>query len=137
MVQPVLRFHEKPDRETAERYLSGGDCLWNSGMFIWKASVILNQLKRWAADIYDAVIKIGDAIHTPQAAEVLRSVYPDIRKISVDYAVMEPAAANGEAVVIPVDCLWHDIGSWDMMRVLHDPDENGKTKIGKRDYLDT
>ena len=136
-VQPVLRFHEKPDRETAERYLSGGGYLWNSGMFIWKASVILDQLRRWAADIYDAVIKIGDAIHTPQETEVLQRVYPDIRKISVDYAVMEPAAANGEAVVIPADCQWHDIGSWDMMRVLHDPDENGNVLLGDTVTVDT
>ena len=129
-VQPVLGFHEKPDRETAERYLQSGEYLWNSGMFIWKASVILDQLKLWAGDIYDAVMKIGDAFRTPAEKEVLQNVYPAIRRISIDYAVMEPAAANGEAVVIPADCRWHDVGSWDMMRVLHDPDENGNVLLG-------
>lgn len=69
-------------------------------------------------------------MNTPREQEVLHDVYPNIRKISIDYAVMEPSAAKGDVLVIPGDCGWNDVGSWDMMDILHDPDENGNICLG-------
>ena len=129
-VSPVLEFREKPDEETAANYISSGEYLWNSGMFILKASIILQRLKEFAPDIHEALMKIGDAINTPEETIVLHDVYPSIRKISIDYAVMEPSAAEGEVEVIPTDCGWNDVGSWDMMDVLHDPDSDGNVVLG-------
>lgn len=129
-VCPVLGFKEKPDEETAKSYIKSGDYAWNSGMFIWKAGLILKKLKENVPDIYQDLKTIGDAMNTPQEQEVLHEVYPNIRKISIDYAVMEPSAARGEVLVIPGDCGWNDVGSWDMMDILHDADEHNNVILG-------
>ena len=129
-IKKVLEFKEKPDEETAKTYIESGDYAWNSGMFIWKASLILQKLKEYVPDIYEDLNTIGDAMNTPREQEVLHEIYPRIRKISIDYAVMEPGAAKGEILVIPGDCGWNDVGSWDMMDILHDPDENRNVLLG-------
>ncbi|MBR2799712.1 MAG: mannose-1-phosphate guanylyltransferase, partial [Oscillospiraceae bacterium] len=129
-VKPVIEFREKPDVQTARKYVDSGEYAWNSGMFIWKASLILEKLKEFTPDIYEDLKTIGDAMNTPREQEVLHVVYPSIRKISIDYAVMEPCAAKGEVLVIPGDCGWNDVGSWDMMGILHEPDENGNVLLG-------
>ena len=129
-IKQVLEFKEKPDEETAKTYIESGDYAWNSGMFIWKASLILQKLKEYVPDIYEDLNTIGDAMNTPREQEVLHEVYPNIRKISIDYAVMEPGAAKGEILVIPGDCGWNDVGSWDMMDILHDPAENRNVLLG-------
>ncbi len=129
-VKPVTEFKEKPDEETAKKYIESGRYAWNSGMFIWKASMILKKLKEYVPDIYADLKKIGDAMNTPSEQEVLNDVYPNIRKISIDYAVMEPSAAKGDVLVIPGDCGWNDVGSWDMMDVLHKPNEDGNILLG-------
>ena len=130
-VKSVMEFREKPDEETARNYMESGDYAWNSGMFIWKASLILERLKEYVPDIYGDLEIIGNAMNTPMEQEVLHEVYPNIRKISIDYAVMEPSAARGEVLVIPGDCGWNDIGSWDMMDILHTPDGNGNIFLGE------
>lgn len=129
-VKPVIEFREKPDEDTARKYVESGQYAWNSGMFIWKASLILKKLKEYVPDIYEDLKTIGEAINTPNEQKVLREVYPRIRKISMDYAVMEPSAAKGDVLVIPGDCGWNDVGSWDMMDILHAPDKNGNVLLG-------
>ncbi len=129
-VKPVIEFREKPDEETAKAYVESGKYAWNSGMFIWKASLILDKLKEYTPDIYEDLKTIGDAMNTASEQEVLHEVYPRIRKISIDYAVMEPSAAKGDVLVIPGDCGWNDVGSWDMMDILHESDEEGNVLVG-------
>ena len=136
-VKVVLEFREKPDEETAKRYVDSGQYAWNSGMFIWKASLILEKLKEYVPDVYEKLDQIGAAMNTPREQEVLHEVYPNIRKISIDYAVMEPSAAKGEVLVIPGDCGWNDVGSWDMMDILHVPDQNGNVLLGDVLAIDT
>ena len=126
----VLEFREKPNEETAKAYIQSGEYVWNSGMFIWKASVILKKYQELIPDIYVDLEKIGNAMKTDQEKSVIQEVYPDIRKISVDYAIMEPSAATGEVLVIPGEFGWNDVGSWDMMDVLHEADENGNVFVG-------
>ena len=128
--KPVIEFKEKPDEATAESYIRSGDYAWNSGMFIWKASLILRKLKDYVPDIYEDLNTIGEAMNTPGEQEVLHEIYPNIRRISIDYAVMEPSAAKDEVLVIPGDCGWNDVGSWDMMDILHEPDENKNVLLG-------
>ena len=129
-VKPVIEFREKPDEKTAKTYVESGQYAWNSGMFIWKASLILDKLKTYVPDVYEDLEEIGDAMNTPQEQEVLHEVYPTIRKISIDYAVMEPCASKGDVLVIPGDCGWNDVGSWDMMDILHTPDKNNNVLLG-------
>ena len=136
-VKTVREFKEKPDAETAGKYIASGDYAWNSGMFIWKASVILEKIRRYAPDVYGDLEKIAAAANTPEEQEVLHAVYPGIRSISIDYAVMEPAAAAGDVLGIPCDCGWNDIGSWDMLEVLHEKDPRGNVLIGDAVTVDT
>ena len=136
-VKPVIEFKEKPDEQTAKNYIESGQYAWNSGMFIWKASLILRKLKEYTPDIYEALNLIGDAINTPREQEVLHEIYPTIRNISIDYAVMEPSAKNGDVLVIPGDCGWNDVGSWDMMNILHAQDEDKNILLGDVVAIDT
>lgn len=126
----VVEFKEKPDAETAQKYVSSGEYVWNSGMFIWKASVILAKLAKYVPDIYVDLQQIGNAMGTEIEQQVLQAVYPTIRKISIDYAVMEPSATKGDVLTIPGAFGWNDVGSWDMMTALHASDENGNIFLG-------
>ena len=136
-VKSVLSFKEKPDLKTAEEYIASGDYTWNSGMFIWKASVIMEKFKEFVPDIYDDLIEIQAAIGTEKEQETINEIYPNIRKISIDYAVMEPSSQKNEVLVIPGDFGWNDIGSWDMLDVLHTTDENGNISIGDVIQIET
>ena len=129
-IKPVIEFKEKPDEATAKQYVESGEYAWNSGMFIWKASLILEKMKEYTPDIYEDLTAIGDAMSTSKEQETINEIYPNIRKISIDYAVMEKAAEKGDVLVIPGDCGWNDVGSWDMMDILHEPDINGNVLLG-------
>ncbi len=126
----VAEFREKPDEDTAKAYLASGNYVWNSGMFIWKASVILEKFEKLIPDIYADLCVIGEAMGTDNERAVVNEVYPEIRKISVDYAIMEPSAAVGDVLTVPGEFGWNDVGSWDMMNVLHSEDKNGNILIG-------
>ena len=130
VTKKVVEFKEKPDEESAKVYVSSGEYVWNSGMFIWKDGLVLQKLKEYVPDIYEDLNTIGKAMRTLQEKSTLLNIYPGIRKISIDYAVMEPAASNGDVLVIPGDCGWNDVGSWDMMNILHEPDSNGNVLLG-------
>lgn len=130
LLKTVTEFKEKPDEETAKAYLSTGNYFWNSGIFIWKVSTILERFKELVPDIYSEMCKIGDAMGKECEQDTIFKIYPHIRKISVDYAIMEPSAMKGDVVVIPGDFGWSDVGSWDMMNALHDLDENGNVIYG-------
>ena len=129
-VRPVFAFREKPDRETALGYLNSGDYAWNSGMFIWRTDAILGQLKRHAPDIAAGLERIHCAVGTPRERDVTAEQFAAMRRISVDYAVMEPSASEGRVLLVPGDFVWNDVGSWDMMDVLHGADENGNVLLG-------
>lgn len=128
--KPVVEFREKPDEETAKKYVESGVYAWNSGMFVWKASVILAKFQEYIPDIYADLEKIGSAMQTEAEEAVIEEVYPNIRKISVDYAIMEPSASKGDVLVIPGEFGWNDVGSWDMMDVLHNQDAHGNVLVG-------
>lgn len=126
----VYEFKEKPDEETAKKYISTGEYVWNSGMFIWKASVILKKFKELVPDIYADIEKIGNSMGKNEEYTVINDIYPNIRSISVDYGIMEKSASNGDVYVVPGEFGWNDVGSWDMMDVLHNSDENGNIILG-------
>ena len=127
VVTPVLRFVEKPDRATAERYLAAGTYLWNAGMFVASARRLLAELDSHAAAIARGVRDI--AAGTRRAAEV----YPTLPSISIDHAVMERAL---RIVTIPASIGWDDVGSWTALATLLDPDPNGNTVFGDALSLD-
>ena len=130
----VLEFKEKPDEATAKKYVDSGEYAWNSGMFIWKASTILKNFERFLPDIYVDLQKIGDAMNTADELKVIDEFYPKITSISIDYGIMEKA---DNVYVVPGEFGWNDVGSFDMLGVLHDADENGNIKIGDQINVDT
>ena len=102
---PVRTFAEKPDEETAERFIDSGDFLWNSGMFIWRADTILDQMQRHLPDVCTAFSGIDDA--ADDAA--VRAAYEASPRISIDYGVMERADT---VFVVPSSFGWSDVGDW-------------------------
>lgn len=119
-VYQVRAFTEKPNRETAARMVSSGIFTWNSGMFIWKVSRILDEFQRWMPDFYRQLMTVADALGTPDYETIVKQVWPQITKETIDYGVMEKA---NDIVVIPVEMGWSDIGSWESFFELLPADE--------------
>ncbi|MCX6030649.1 MAG: mannose-1-phosphate guanylyltransferase [Chloroflexi bacterium] len=115
-------FIEKPDLPTASRFLEEGRYTWNSGMFIWRADRLLAEFASQLPESHAALMRIGAAVGTPDANKVLAVEWPNVRKISIDYGVMEHAA---NVSVIPVDIGWSDIGSWAALLDVLPGDEHG------------
>ncbi|MCX7021710.1 MAG: mannose-1-phosphate guanylyltransferase, partial [bacterium] len=106
--RPVLRFIEKPGTAEAERFSSSGGHYWNSGVFIWRASVVLRALERHAPGVFRPLETLS-GLAGPLSGEVLRSAYNAVERISVDYAVLERA---DNVVMLPADFAWDDLGQW-------------------------
>lgn len=132
--KPVIKFVEKPDLKTAEEYLKSGDYVWNSGMFIWKTSVILRKFKELLPDIYERIENISKSFGSENEKQTIEEIYPSIRSISVDYGIMEK---SDNIKVVQGEFGWNDVGSWDMMNVLHSEDKDGNIKIGKTVCIET
>ena len=124
----VSEFVEKPDLSTAEQYLASGDYYWNSGMFLFKASTYLAELKAHNPAIYTAC---ENSIASTQAdadfIRVNKAAFEACPDDSIDYAVMENTT---QAVVVPMDCGWSDVGSWSALWEIEDKDDNGNVLKG-------
>src|SRR5258706_460021 len=111
----VRRFTEKPELKLAQEYVASGDYHWNAGMFFWRVSTFLENLKSFLPKTHAALEKLAEFIGTRNYERKLRAIYSKLENISVDYAVLEPATrAQGPArvFVIPAEVGWSDIGSW-------------------------
>ncbi|RUT00737.1 mannose-1-phosphate guanylyltransferase [Dulcicalothrix desertica PCC 7102] len=118
----VNRFTEKPNRETAETFLSTGRFSWNSGMFIFRAGVVLKELRAYAPEIIEPLEKNGT------------DVYPKLPKKSIDYALMEK---TGLAYVLPVEFGWDDLGDWNAIERLLKKEDNKNVELATHVGLDT
>ena len=124
----VKAFHEKPDLETAKQYLDAGNYYWNSGMFCFKAGVFLEELKKYAPEIYDACKTAMDSRVKHENDDMIRVKYEDMLNIpddSIDYAVMEKST---KVKVVPSNIDWSDVGSFDALYDELEQDVNGNTK---------
>ncbi len=124
----VERFVEKPDLITAQSYLQHGDYLWNSGMFIWKVSSIVNALQRYLPVVSKAMESLTPFLDTPDEPKAIAEVYESLPDISIDYGVMERA---DNVLVVPVDVGWNDVGSWTSLQDVWNTDEEGNAIKGK------
>ena len=135
----VRQFREKPDAETAGTYFAAGPerYLWNSGMFVWRASTLLDCIRRYEPDNFAGIEKIGAAWNSPQRDAVLAEVFPALKKISVDFAVMEPASRDPRVRVaaVPMPLKWLDVGSWPMFAETCPRDADGNAIGGGRATL--
>ena len=105
----VEKFVEKPVLEVAKEYLADGHYLWNSGMFVWKVSTILNNFKKLLPESYAALMKIKESVGTADEEAVLNKEFMNLEAESIDYAIMEKA---DNIYIIPGNFGWDDIGSW-------------------------
>ncbi len=130
----VERFVEKPDLPKAQAYVESGAFGWNSGMFVWRASTFLEALKKYKPQNYDGIMKIQAAWGTPGQAAALAEIYPQLEKISVDYAVMEPITKTRDkqfsVCTVQMDLRWLDVGSWPSYGETVAPDEAGNRLVG-------
>ena len=115
----VGSFVEKPDLETAERYVAGADYLWNGGMFIARADRLLEQLGETRPELLAGIEELAEAWDTPRRGAVVDRVWPGLEKIAIDYTVAEPAAAAGRLAVIPGAFDWDDVGDFASIAKLH------------------
>ncbi|MBY0308745.1 MAG: mannose-1-phosphate guanylyltransferase [Phycisphaerales bacterium] len=128
----VARYVEKPNLARAQAYLASGMFSWNSGMFVWKAATVLDCIKRFKPGSYDGLMKVQAAWGTAQQAAVLAEIYPTLPKISVDYAIMEPASTDKQVSVttVEMDISWLDVGSWPSYGETLTPDADGNRRGG-------
>jgi mannose-1-phosphate guanylyltransferase len=130
----VRAFREKPDADTAEKFLQSGEFFWNSGIFVWTAAAILGELRRQRPSIYATVERIVEAWPTSNRDEVFRAEYEKLSKVSIDYAVMENAA---QVMVIRAPYQWDDVGSWLALERRNPQDAFGNTVQGLHCGIDT
>ncbi len=133
-VYRLVRFTEKPDRATAERFLQTGRFSWNSGMFIWRADRLLSEIAQHLPDLHAGLERILAAWDTPQRDQVVREVWPTLPNTSVDYGIMEHVH---DGAVIPVDIGWNDVGSWQAVYQEYPKDDRGNAVEGETLLLDT
>ncbi len=124
----VQSFVEKPDSETAERYLASGEHFWNSGMFMFRASRYLEELQRWQPEILDACRRAtAQSEQDMHFVRIGKEAFAACPEDSIDYAVME---RTEDAVMVPLDAGWSDIGSWSALWDVSDKDEQGNVHKG-------
>ena len=135
----VDQFREKPDAITAKGYFEAGPTkyLWNSGMFIWKAATFLDCIRRYEPGVYAGLARIGAAWGTQTGPAMVQEVYPTLKRISVDFAVMEPASRDPlvRVAALPMPLRWLDIGSWNAFAEACDRDPQGNAIAAERHLL--
>jgi mannose-1-phosphate guanylyltransferase len=130
-VLAVEEFKEKPSYDVAEAYVKSGNYLWNAGMFVWRVDVFLAELARQQPQLAAGVSRIAHAWDSPGREEVLGEVWPTLPRISVDYAVMEGAAAVGRVGTVPGDFGWNDVGDFHTLGEVLAADAAGNVVVGQ------
>ena len=123
----VDAFKEKPDRETADRYLAEGGYFWNAGIFVWNVRTITSVMRVYAPGIAQIFDRIFPDFYTEKENETIKKLFPTCEAISIDYAVMEKAQ---EIYVLPASFGWSDLGTWGALRGLLPQDKSGNATVG-------
>jgi mannose-1-phosphate guanylyltransferase len=134
----VQAFKEKPDKATADRYVESGRYYWNSGMFVWRADTVLGELAQHLPDSYKGLQQIADAWGTPNQRKTVDEVYPKLPKISIDYAVMEPASQHkgkADVTVVEMPVNWIDVGSWPALAETLKTDEHNNATSASDNFV--
>jgi mannose-1-phosphate guanylyltransferase len=131
----VARFVEKPDLPRAQAYFESGHFGWNSGMFVFHAATFMDCLKRFKPESHEGLLRIQKAWGTKDQKKTIDAVYPELPRISVDYAIMEPASRDKEpggvsVATINTDVDWLDVGSWPSYAETLTADEHGNRTGG-------
>jgi mannose-1-phosphate guanylyltransferase len=125
----VKRFVEKPNLPKAKKYLKSGDYYWNAGMFVWSVGVVNDAIAQFAPELDAGLQLIRDALAKGRKlGPVLKKVYPDLQKISVDYALLEKSK---NVVMLPSTFDWDDVGAWPAVSRHYKPDKAGNVMRGE------
>jgi mannose-1-phosphate guanylyltransferase len=130
----VASFREKPDRETARQYFDSGRFYWNCGIFVWRAQQILDCLARREPEIHERLLRLSRQIGTNDWDAALSAEFPQMKSISIDYAVLEREPG---ICVLEAPYEWDDVGSWHALRRLRGSDSAGNTVSGLHCGVDT
>ena len=131
---PVARFIEKPDAKTAARYLKAGTFYWNSGMFVWKAATILEEIDKHQPALGRGLGRIKQLLDAGATRTDIDGLYRELPSVSIDTGVMERSA---HAAMIPVDFRWSDVGNWSSIEEVAPRDKSGNVINGKVVDLDS
>jgi mannose-1-phosphate guanylyltransferase len=130
----VEKFHEKPDRETAQRYLDMGNFYWNSGIFVWRPSVFVDTWNRYLPEGTEPLRAIEAAAAEGRIEEAAGKRYCDLPSTSVDFGILEK---TDNVVVLPVSFGWSDVGSWDALKGVIPGDGEGNAGAGEMELIDS
>lgn len=128
------RFVEKPDYDTAKKYIQSGSYLWNSGTFVFKISTILKAFEQYLPDMVQNMNRLVEVRGTAKEEKLLKDIYPKLQSISIDYGIMEKA---DNVLVMEGDYGWSDVGSFDAMDTVYTPDAENNISIGENLLIDT
>jgi mannose-1-phosphate guanylyltransferase len=131
----VTEFREKPDEATARRYVESGRYRWNAGMFVARAATLMELYEQHQPELAAGLRQIADAWDSPEREEVLGEVWCRLPKIAIDYAIAEPAAAQGRVAVVPGSFGWDDIGDFRSLSSLLPPADDGVQTLGRDDVI--
>lgn len=126
-IYKVASFREKPDHATAEKYLESGNFTWNSGMFLWQARTIVDELRKYQPEISQVMDRLAPSFFSVREQSMVDQLYATCPKISIDYAVMEKTQL---AYVMPAEFGWSDLGTWGSLHTLTPQDEDRNATIG-------
>ena len=132
-VYTVAAFHEKPNHEKAEDFISQGSYYWNSGMFFWRLDTFLEELKKARPEMADAALRMQEAIEGKDEGTV-NSIFEGLENVSIDYALMEHAK---RVVVVRADYPWDDVGAWTSLDRTRKRDKQGNVSHGGPVLIDT
>jgi mannose-1-phosphate guanylyltransferase len=134
LTQPysVEKFHEKPPLEIAEQFVAAGNFNWNAGIFVWKAKTIFELIRRFEPEMSILLDGVAGAIGTKQEQAALETFFPLMKKISIDYAVMERAE---NIVVLDATFSWNDVGTWNSLDRLCAAQKDGNGNLAMNTKL--
>jgi mannose-1-phosphate guanylyltransferase len=132
-IHRLRQFVEKPDIEHARTYLDSGGYLWNAGIFAWRATTLLDEIRRQIPDLASGLNRIGAALGTAESDAVLSEVYPSLPATSLDFGIMEGAE---QLWTLPVDFPWSDVGSWTALAEGLSGDATGNATRGRVQAID-
>jgi len=125
---PVSRFVEKPTATKAAQYLEAGDYYWNSGMFIWRAATILDEIRCHQPALSRGIEQIGQFMQTGASRQAIDDRYRTLKPISIDTGVME---RSKKSAIVPVSFQWSDVGSWGSLDEVAPKDKAGNVVVGR------
>lgn len=129
-IHRVEVFKEKPNLETANQYVADGHYLWNAGIFVWNAQTIVDSITYYSPQIAGLMTRMAKSFGHSEEQNVVEGLFPLCEKISIDYAVMEPASKDGMVYTHPADFGWSDLGNWASLHDKLQKDENNNGAVG-------